>query len=168
MKGAAALGAGIVTWHQGLPASSLPPPQGWGAAGGGEAGGGRGEGGPWAAGEEKGTGSFPHLPSGISDGCHMGHTACHTHRFTLFLKLGWKFYDADDYHPEENRMKMEKGIPLNDQVTFAICFQHRCSGQGPEVEISQHLAWESSCMRGPMHSAPKPGTWGSCMCQLWP
>ncbi|XP_031801339.1 probable gluconokinase isoform X1 [Sarcophilus harrisii] len=30
-------------------------------------------------------------------------------------KLGWKFYDADDYHPEENRKKMGKGIPLNDQ-----------------------------------------------------
>ncbi|XP_055283332.1 probable gluconokinase isoform X2 [Moschus berezovskii] len=28
---------------------------------------------------------------------------------------GWKFYDADDYHPEENRMKMQKGIPLNDE-----------------------------------------------------
>uniref|UniRef100_A0ABI7WJD0 gluconokinase n=1 Tax=Felis catus TaxID=9685 RepID=A0ABI7WJD0_FELCA len=33
----------------------------------------------------------------------------------LASELGWKFYDADDYHPEENRMKMEKGIPLNDQ-----------------------------------------------------
>uniref|UniRef100_A0A452TDD6 gluconokinase n=1 Tax=Ursus maritimus TaxID=29073 RepID=A0A452TDD6_URSMA len=29
--------------------------------------------------------------------------------------LGWKFYDADDYHPEENRVKMGRGIPLNDQ-----------------------------------------------------
>lgn len=35
--------------------------------------------------------------------------------FPLFLKLGWKFYDADDYHPEENRAKMGKGIPLTDQ-----------------------------------------------------
>ncbi|XP_036879436.1 probable gluconokinase isoform X1 [Manis pentadactyla] len=33
----------------------------------------------------------------------------------LASELGWKFYDADDYHPEENRMKMAKGIPLNDQ-----------------------------------------------------
>ncbi|XP_061483130.1 probable gluconokinase isoform X2 [Rhineura floridana] len=30
-------------------------------------------------------------------------------------KLGWKFYDGDDYHPEENRKKMAEGIPLNDQ-----------------------------------------------------
>ncbi|XP_003783023.1 probable gluconokinase [Otolemur garnettii] len=33
----------------------------------------------------------------------------------LASKLGWKFYDADDYHPEENRVKMGRGIPLNDQ-----------------------------------------------------
>ncbi|XP_055283333.1 probable gluconokinase isoform X3 [Moschus berezovskii] len=33
----------------------------------------------------------------------------------LASELGWKFYDADDYHPEENRMKMQKGIPLNDE-----------------------------------------------------
>ncbi|KFO29592.1 hypothetical protein H920_09021 [Fukomys damarensis] len=35
--------------------------------------------------------------------------------FPLFLKLGWKFYDADDFHPEENRVKMGKGMPLTDQ-----------------------------------------------------
>ncbi|KAM5193239.1 putative gluconokinase isoform 2-T2 [Mantella aurantiaca] len=33
----------------------------------------------------------------------------------LANKLGWKFYDADDYHPPDNKMKMGKGIPLNDQ-----------------------------------------------------
>ncbi|XP_053432325.1 probable gluconokinase isoform X2 [Nycticebus coucang] len=33
----------------------------------------------------------------------------------LASKLGWKFYDADDYHPEENQVKMGRGIPLNDQ-----------------------------------------------------
>ncbi|KAG8455284.1 hypothetical protein GDO86_001472 [Hymenochirus boettgeri] len=32
------------------------------------------------------------------------------------LQLGWKFYDADDYHPLENKLKMSQGIPLNDQV----------------------------------------------------
>lgn len=51
----------------------------------------------------------------------LSHAALHP--FTLFLKLGWKFYDADDYHPEENRMKMGKGIPLNDQVTFTVPIQ---------------------------------------------
>uniref|UniRef100_A0A2K6U067 gluconokinase n=1 Tax=Saimiri boliviensis boliviensis TaxID=39432 RepID=A0A2K6U067_SAIBB len=29
----------------------------------------------------------------------------------LASELGWKFYDADDYHSEENRRKMGKGIP---------------------------------------------------------
>ncbi|XP_051050134.1 probable gluconokinase [Phodopus roborovskii] len=33
----------------------------------------------------------------------------------LASKLGWKFYDADDYHSEENRKKMGEGIPLSDQ-----------------------------------------------------
>ncbi|XP_067425421.1 probable gluconokinase isoform X1 [Emydura macquarii macquarii] len=33
----------------------------------------------------------------------------------LATKLGWKFYDADDYHPVENTKKMAQGIPLNDQ-----------------------------------------------------
>ncbi|XP_048187215.1 probable gluconokinase isoform X2 [Perognathus longimembris pacificus] len=33
----------------------------------------------------------------------------------LASELGWKFYDADDYHPEENRKKMGKEIPLTDQ-----------------------------------------------------
>ncbi|NXY64937.1 GNTK gluconokinase, partial [Callaeas wilsoni] len=29
--------------------------------------------------------------------------------------LGWKFYDADDYHPLENKKKMAEGMPLNDE-----------------------------------------------------
>jgi gluconokinase len=29
-------------------------------------------------------------------------------------KLGWDFYDADDFHPQENITKMEHGIPLSD------------------------------------------------------
>lgn len=59
--------------------------------------------------------------AGGEEGGRVGSTACHIHPFfTLFLKLGWKFYDADDYHPEENRVKMGEGIPLNDQVTLAI------------------------------------------------
>ncbi|CAI9602442.1 unnamed protein product, partial [Staurois parvus] len=33
----------------------------------------------------------------------------------LANKLGWKFYDADDYHPQSNKLKMGKGIPLTDQ-----------------------------------------------------
>ncbi|XP_063769875.1 probable gluconokinase isoform X3 [Pseudophryne corroboree] len=33
----------------------------------------------------------------------------------LANKLGWKFYDADDYHPIENKVKMSQGIPLSDE-----------------------------------------------------
>jgi gluconokinase len=32
----------------------------------------------------------------------------------LARKLGWDFFDADDFHPPENIAKMESGIPLND------------------------------------------------------
>lgn len=33
---------------------------------------------------------------------------------TLAKKLGWQFYDADDFHPEANKQKMRDGIPLDD------------------------------------------------------
>lgn len=32
----------------------------------------------------------------------------------LSARLGWRFEDADDFHPEENVAKMSAGIPLND------------------------------------------------------
>lgn len=32
----------------------------------------------------------------------------------LANELGWKFYDADDFHNEANRNKMSQGIPLTD------------------------------------------------------
>jgi gluconokinase len=32
----------------------------------------------------------------------------------LATKLGWDFYDADDFHPSENIAKMSSGIPLDD------------------------------------------------------
>jgi carbohydrate kinase (thermoresistant glucokinase family) len=33
----------------------------------------------------------------------------------LAEKLGWLFYDADDYHPKKNVEKMRAGIALNDE-----------------------------------------------------
>ena len=33
----------------------------------------------------------------------------------LAKELGWKFYDADDYHPASNIEKMHRGIPLTDE-----------------------------------------------------
>jgi gluconokinase len=33
---------------------------------------------------------------------------------TLARRLGWRFRDADDFHPTANREKMRRGIPLDD------------------------------------------------------
>lgn len=33
----------------------------------------------------------------------------------LSQKLGWPFYDGDDFHPPENVAKMRQGIPLTDE-----------------------------------------------------
>ena len=33
----------------------------------------------------------------------------------LAKKLGWSFYDGDDFHPPENITKMEYGVPLTDE-----------------------------------------------------
>jgi gluconokinase len=32
----------------------------------------------------------------------------------LAAELGWKFYDADDFHPPANVEKMARGVPLDD------------------------------------------------------
>ena len=32
----------------------------------------------------------------------------------LAERLGWDFFDADDFHPSENIAKMQAGIPLHD------------------------------------------------------
>ena len=37
----------------------------------------------------------------------------------LGQKLGLEFYDADDYHPEENIRKMVSGMPLNDDDRYS-------------------------------------------------
>lgn len=47
----------------------------------------------------------------------MGPTGCGktTVGRELQLLLNWDFYDADDYHSQENVEKMRNGIPLNDE-----------------------------------------------------
>jgi gluconokinase len=30
-------------------------------------------------------------------------------------ELGWRFYDADDFHPRSNVEKMARGVPLDDE-----------------------------------------------------
>ncbi|XP_007176983.2 probable gluconokinase isoform X3 [Balaenoptera acutorostrata] len=76
----------------------------------------------------------------------------------LASQLGWKFYDADDYHPEENRMKMAKGIPLNDQDRIPwLCNLHdilqrrhiQANGLREHQAISkraEYKAWSSEVM----------------------
>lgn len=46
----------------------------------------------------------------------MGVSGCGKTRIgeALSQKLGWPFYDGDDYHPQANIDKMSQGIPLND------------------------------------------------------
>ncbi|XP_030150246.1 probable gluconokinase isoform X1 [Lynx canadensis] len=75
---------------------------------------------------------------------------CPLHRSTvgslLASELGWKFYDADDYHPEENRMKMEKGIPLNDQDRIPwLCNLHDILLR--DVASGQHVVLACSALK---------------------
>ncbi|XP_043939626.1 probable gluconokinase isoform X2 [Protopterus annectens] len=57
-------------------------------------------------------------------------------RARYMFQLGWKFYDADDYHPVQNKEKMASGVPLNDQDRIPwLCALHR-------------LIWEDSCGHG--------------------
>ncbi|XP_069086059.1 probable gluconokinase isoform X6 [Pleurodeles waltl] len=59
----------------------------------------------------------------------------------LASKLGWKFYDADDYHPEENKAKMAKGIPLDDQ--FSILYDLPAAGvfECDEGVLQDRIPW---------------------------
>jgi len=45
----------------------------------------------------------------------------------LAQKLGWEFFDADDFHSEENIAKMKAGIPLSDpdRMPWLIALNHR-------------------------------------------
>jgi len=46
----------------------------------------------------------------------MGVSGCGKSTIASLLaqRLGWIFFDADDFHPAENVAKMKAGIPLND------------------------------------------------------
>ncbi|XP_006835078.1 PREDICTED: probable gluconokinase [Chrysochloris asiatica] len=64
----------------------------------------------------------------------------------LASELGWKFYDADDYHPEENRRKMSKGIPLNDQDRIPwLCNLHDILLR--DVAAGQHVVLACSALK---------------------
>ncbi|XP_041501608.1 probable gluconokinase isoform X2 [Microtus oregoni] len=64
----------------------------------------------------------------------------------LASKLGWKFYDADDYHSEENRMKMGRGVPLSDQDRIPwLCSLHDILVR--EVALGQHVVLACSALK---------------------
>ncbi|XP_043832233.1 probable gluconokinase isoform X1 [Dromiciops gliroides] len=81
----------------------------------------------------------------------------------LATELGWKFYDADDYHPEENRKKMGKGIPLNDQDRIPwlcnlhdILLRNVSSGQSVVLACSAlKKMYRNILMRGESAATPK-------------
>ncbi|GAA42540.2 putative gluconokinase [Clonorchis sinensis] len=64
--------------------------------------------------------------------CGCGKT---TVGLALARKLGWNFIDADDYHSEENRNKMAKSIPLddNDRMPWLISLHKRMSMEANSV-----------------------------------
>lgn len=51
--------------------------------------------------------------------------------WTLAEKLGWQFYDGDDFHPESNKRKMAEATPLDDsdrkpwlEILYGIIEEH--------------------------------------------
>ena len=57
----------------------------------------------------------------------------------LSQKLGWPFFDGDDFHPKENVAKMAAGIPLDDQDRIPwLLILHDL--------IAEHLADEKSIL----------------------
>lgn len=36
----------------------------------------------------------------------------------LSARLGWRFEDGDDFHPDANRRKMNAGVPLDDEDRY--------------------------------------------------
>ncbi|XP_056379921.1 probable gluconokinase isoform X2 [Hyla sarda] len=61
-------------------------------------------------------------------------------------QLQCKFYDADDYHPVENKRKMSQGIPLNDQDRFPwLCSMHELLKR--EKACGQHVVLACSALK---------------------
>jgi gluconokinase len=54
-------------------------------------------------------------------------------------RLGWRFADADDFHPAANVAKMRAGVPLTDEDrwpwlrTIAAWMDQRIAGNDPAV-----------------------------------
>ncbi|XP_053323188.1 probable gluconokinase [Spea bombifrons] len=64
----------------------------------------------------------------------------------LARKMGWKFYDADDYHPVQNKLKMSQGIPLNDQDRHPwLCKLHEVITR--EKSFGHHVVLACSALK---------------------
>lgn len=48
----------------------------------------------------------------------------------LAERFGWEFHDADDLHPERNKAKMHRGIPLTDEDRWPWLRAVRCLIEG--------------------------------------
>jgi gluconokinase len=59
--------------------------------------------------------SKPHHPSLIVVLMGVSGSGKTTIGKLLAQDLGWKFYEGDDFHPQMNVDKMQRGIPLNDE-----------------------------------------------------
>ncbi len=53
-------------------------------------------------------------------------------------RLGWKFYDADDFHSEESKERMRNGIPLTDEdrVPWLEALQNLMKGLDTDAVIA--------------------------------
>jgi gluconokinase len=59
----------------------------------------------------------------------------------LAQKLGWRFLDADDFHPETNVAKMASGMPLTDDDRWPwfdriVVEMHRVSRAGEHAVVA--------------------------------
>lgn len=56
----------------------------------------------------------------------------------LARKLGWSFYDADDFHPKENKEKINRGIPLTDEdrLPWLLAIRDLIRGLGEPAVIA--------------------------------
>ncbi len=60
---------------------------------------------------------------------------------TLARQLGWRFYDADDLHPDANKRKMSHAIPLSDEdrrpwLAAVRTLVERCLAEGISAVIA--------------------------------
>jgi len=65
---------------------------------------------------------------------------------SLAEHLGWVFYDADDFHPPENVVKMARGIPLtdSDRAPWLDSLHDLISSSLKKIDL---VCWHAPCSR---------------------